>query len=278
MMGDNMVARMLWKKITCAAVCLAMAAALFGCGNGGTGSETSVTSQESTQTTPATPAASDKVVLLIDPGHDSAHPGATGIGGVKEEDLTLQVGKMLEEQLQQYSNVEVYMTRETSACPYPDAGGSVEDNRARCAYAEEIGADFMISLHFNSGSGDATANGSMILIQNTNYEPTYNQMGQDLGGRILGNLASLGFANRGFQTKDMTDDVEPEQQTYPDGSRSDYYAILHHAKLHHVPAIIVEHGFITNQEDLDRISGTENLQKLADADAQAIVEYFGLVK
>lgn len=263
--------------MTGAFVCLAMAGTLFGCGSGSAGTQTA-TADTAESTESASAAASEKVVLLIDPGHDSAHPGATGIGGVKEEDLTLQVGELLKEELQQYSNVEVYMTRETSACPYPDAGGSVEDNRARCAYAEEIGADFMISLHFNSGSGDESANGSMILVQNTNYEPTYNQMGQELGGMILSNLSSLGFANKGFQTKDMTDDVEPEQQTYPDGSRSDYYAILHHAKLHHVPAVIVEHGFITNQEDLNRINGTDNLQKLADADAQAIVTYFGLVK
>ena len=276
-MRNNMITRKLWKKITGAFLCMAMAGTLFGCGGSAATEQTTVPDAAETEST-GTAASSDKVVILIDPGHDSAHPGATGIGGVKEEDLTLQLGEMLKEELQQYSNVEIYMTRETSACPYPDAASSVEDNRQRCAYAEEIGADFMISLHFNSGSGDETANGSMVLIQNTNYEPTYNEMGQELGNLILSNLSTLGFANKGLQTKDMTDDVEPEQQTYPDGSRSDYYAILHHAKLHHVPAVIVEHGFITNQEDLNRISGTENLQKLADADAQAIVTYFVLTK
>ena len=267
----------LWKKLTGVVLCCAFVGTLAGCGGTDSKETTQETTAESTQAQ-TTSAASDKIVLLLDPGHDSQHPGAVGINGVKEEDLTLQVALDLKKDLEQYSNVEVHMTRETSACPFPESSGAVEDNRKRCAYAEEIGADFMISLHFNSGSGDATANGSLVLIQNANYEPSYNTMGQDLGNLFLEKLGTLGFANRGLETKEMTDDVEPEQQTYPDGSRSDYYAILHHAKLHHVPAVIVEHGFITNQEDYDRIVGDANLQKLADMDAEAIVSYFGLTK
>lgn len=220
-----------------------------------------------------------KLVILIDAGHDSKHPGSTNRWDAKEEDMTLTVAKDLEEKLKQYDNVTVYMTRETSACPYPDSADSVEDNRSRCAYAETVAADFMISLHFNnSGSGDDSANGSLILIQNENYEPTYNAMGQELGNLFLKELGSLGFADRGLQTKEMTDDVEPEQQTYPDGSRTDYYAILHHAKLHHVPAVIVEHGFMTNESDYEKMDSDEKLDQLAGADEAAIVSYFGLEK
>jgi N-acetylmuramoyl-L-alanine amidase len=272
----NMSVKQFWKKITSIILCCAFTGALVGCGSSAsdeTAQAATTAAQE--QTTTST---DDKIVLLLDPGHDSTHAGAVGIDGVKEEDLTLQLAEYLKEDLEKYSNVEVYMTRETSDCPYPDAGGSVEDNRARCAYAEEIGADFMISLHFNSGDGDSSSNGSLILIQNTNYEPTFNTMGQELGNLFLEQLGELGFKNLGLQTKEMTDDVDPELQTYPDGSRSDYYAILHHAKLHHVPAVIVEHGFITNQEDFDRINGSANLQKLAEADEKAIVSYFGLTE
>ena len=60
-----------------------------------------------------TPPFSETAVVVIDPGHGGQFDGAVS-GKLVEKELTLKVSKYLKEYLESnYSNVEVYLTRET---------------------------------------------------------------------------------------------------------------------------------------------------------------------
>ena len=53
-----------------------------------------------------------KRVVVIDPGHGGADPGATGSGGRREKDIALAIGRYLERELRGEEDFEVYMTRD----------------------------------------------------------------------------------------------------------------------------------------------------------------------
>jgi N-acetylmuramoyl-L-alanine amidase len=79
--------------------------------------------------------------IVIDPGHGGRDPGAHGIRGTEEKDITLKVGLKLRELLKKDIGVRVLMTRER------DVFVELED-RARFANGNE--ADLFVSIHVNS--------------------------------------------------------------------------------------------------------------------------------
>ena len=87
-------------------------------------------------------------VVVLDAGHGGNDPGAIGITGVKEKDITLilalKVGKMLETF---YPNVKVIYTRTTDVF--------IPLNR-RAQIANEQHADFFMSIHCNSATNSSS--------------------------------------------------------------------------------------------------------------------------
>ena len=80
------------------------------------------------------------IQLVIDPGHGGENLGAQYYN-YTEKDLTVQVGLAMAEELRKYDGIDVYLTREE------DLDVSLAD---RCQYADDVDADFFISLHFNA--------------------------------------------------------------------------------------------------------------------------------
>lgn len=220
---------------------------------------------------------SNQVIVVLDPGHDSKHVGAAG-NGFHEEVLVLKIGLYAKEALENnYDNVKVVMTREDGNCPFPNPSSSresVEDNAKRTQFAASQNADFFVSLHLNSGG--ASNNGAIILAMNENWIPEYNTYGKKMGNLFLKELGNLGLRNGGFIVRDHNDPDHPDENYYEDGSVSDYYGILRNAKLNHVPAIIVEHGFITSTTDIEFFNTDAKLKAVGEADARAIAQYFEL--
>ena len=219
-----------------------------------------------------TKAANGKVVVVLDPGHDSTHAGAQA-NGLSEEKLNLKIAKYCKEELEKYENVTVYMTRgEDGKCPFP--GSSAEDcNAGRVAFAKSVGADVLVSLHLNSNPS-SSPNGSEIYYPNKNYNSAVSVIGGELADKILEELEKLGLNIRGKTIRNSQDNTKN-----PDGSLADYYGIIRRSKLEGIPAIIVEHAFLTNQNDVNTYLKTEaGLKSLGVADATGIAAYYGLSK
>ena len=61
--------------------------------------------------------------------------------------------------------------------------------------------------------------------------------------------------------------------TYPDGSQADYYTLLYCGTEAGLPTIIIEHAFLSNENDYRNFLCTnDKLDALAKADAEGIIE------
>ena len=213
--------------------------------------------------------ASGNVTVVLDPGHDDTHAGASGFG-VQEKDLTLKIATYCKEELSTYSGITIYMTRESGNCP---AGGG--DNTAcldaRANLAKNVGAGVLVSFHLNTANG--AARGVEVYYPNSNYNAQVGSSGQALAKKICDKLAALGLNYRGTLIRDASYDK------YPDGSAADYYGLIRRCKNNGIPGLIIEHAFLDNANDYyTYLSSDDKLKALGVADATAIAEYFGLTK
>ena len=218
--------------------------------------------------------ASGNLVVMLDPGHDDSHTGASYYGA-KEQELVLKIAQYCREELNTYSGVTVYMTRESGACP--NGGSSVTSgtcNEARVAYAKSVGANVYVSFHLNA-SASSSANGVGIYYPNSNYRPDIGEAGKGLATSIYNKLTALGLK----QWSDGTMIWNANTDTYPGGSAADYLGVIRNSKLAGIPAVLIEHAFISGTSDFNNfLSSDEKLKTLGVADATAIAEYYGLKK
>ena len=210
------------------------------------------------------------LVICLDPGHGGEDSGAVGVNEVYEKDLTLKIAQYLKEDLEKYSGVTVIMTRDTDVRL---GNTEAEDLQARAQFAYNNGADVLISMHLNSYNGKA--DGAEVYYPNTNYNATASTIGQNLASNIQSQLTSLGLTDRGIKVK--TIEGSAAGYDYPDGSYGDYYGIIRRSKNLGIPAIIIEHCFIDNENDYNNyLSSDSKLQTLAAADCAGIVNAYGL--
>lgn len=210
---------------------------------------------------------SGNVVVVLDPGHGGTDSGALG-NGLQEKDLTLKIAKYCKEELEKYSGVTVYMTREDDRYLGNRVGDAASDLANRVDKAKEWGADLLVSIHINSGGGQ----GVEVYYPNSNYNATIGKEGEDSAQKILDELLKLGLKNRGIKIRST------EYDTYPDGSLRDWYGIIRRSKLAGFPGIIVEHAFIDNEDDAAKLKDESFLKQCGVADATGIANHFGLSK
>jgi N-acetylmuramoyl-L-alanine amidase len=148
--------------------------------------------QAAQATTPPKP-----YVIVIDPGHggspDNNHPnqlfdpGAIGVNGVLEKDVTLDISKRLATLLKAY-HVDAQLTRTTDVYMSIDA-------RSNFAIAKK--ADLFVSVHEDSYT-DGSATGSLVLYPN-NSDLNY---ATDLANSVGQAEASSGITNVGTRLDD----------------------------------------------------------------------------
>lgn len=217
----------------------------------------------------AAPQAANKVIVL-DPGHDSTHAGARG-NGCKEEELVLKIAQYCRAELQKYSGITVYMTRESNVCPY--GGTSTDCNAGRVDFAASKKANVYVSFHLNS-SVSTSAHGVGVYYPNGSYRPALGEEGKGLAWQIYQNLNALGLSTwaGGILIHNSENNT-----LYPDGSLADYLAVIRRSKLAGFPAVLIEHAFVSNAGDVsDFLNSEEKLKNLGIADAKGIAEYYGL--
>ena len=200
-------------------------------------------------------------VVVLDPGHGGSDGGATA-NGLVEKNLTLKIAQYCKEELEKYSGVTVYMTRST------DVAVGLEE---RVQMAKNWGADVFVSIHMNSASPAAT--GAEVWYPNSSYNSEIHNNGQKLASDIENELVSLGLANRGVKIRNSESGSK-----YSDGSIADYYSVIRNSKLAGFPGIIVEHAFLTNSADAEKLKQESFIKKVGIADATGIAKYFNLSK
>lgn len=174
------------------------------------------------------------ITVVIDPGHGGGDPGAVGIGGLQEKEVTLAVSQQVVALLKQ-KGVNAVLTRSS------DQEVELEP---RVIFAEQANADVFVSIHANA----FTASRTDVSGIETYY---YAGDGQSLARMIQTNLLQdLGARDRGVK-------------------QANFYVI----KYTDMPAALVEIGFVTGAEDAARLSSATGRSKIAQAIARAILQY-----
>ncbi|MEH2302196.1 MAG: N-acetylmuramoyl-L-alanine amidase [Nostoc sp.] len=175
-----------------------------------------------------------RVVVIIDPGHGGKDSGALGIGGAREKDVILPIGRRLAEILQQ-NGVQVIMTRDSDY--FVTLPGRVQ-------LSERANADVFVSIHANSaGASRPDVNG---------LEVYYYDSGLGLARIVRSSiLQSIGtIKDRGVR-------------------RARFYVLRKSS----MPSILVETGYMTGREDMARLRTSAYQNKMAEAIARGVLQY-----
>ena len=189
--------------------------------------------------------------ICIDAGHYGLYnPGA--IKSYYESQRMWKLHLLLKKALEEYG-IEVITTR---ANQRTDLDLYERGRKAK-------GCDAFISLHSNAASAESV-DYVVCMHQIDDNCGKMDETSEKLAKKLANCVAGVMGAKA--QTWDKK------------GNRGDYYGVLRGAHAVKVPGVIIEHGFHTNAAQCDWLMKDENLQKLVDAEAAAIAEFFGVEK
>ena len=215
--------------------------------------------------------ADDKITLVLDPGHGGHDPGTT-VGTRYESDYNYDIALLLKGYLEETGKFNVILSRERS---------EYKKYLERACVAEQAGADMLISLHFNSNTAlDPTLCGVEVLASVLD-EWSPDALSQSICASIS---AKCGLQNGGVIKKTDTGDSRGvyywneelgwDVPGVVSARVSDYYSMISWGTKLGFPAIIVEHAYLSNPSDLAFCDSADGLQKMARAEADAIINYF----
>ena len=195
--------------------------------------------------------AKNGIVITLDPGHGE------GYNTVKYKDFTYSEGTrmftyalILERELVR-RGYTVYVTRATVK--------SDPTHAERAEFAAKHNSDVLISLHSNAKDSDPNKKGVVVV-----YSMADKPFNKPFGKAVAEAVASV-------MGNGVVDVFWSESKSYPG---EDYFGILRYAARDGVKrAIIVEHGYHSNEGEARWLSSDENLYKMAKAEAKAIDTY-----
>ena len=211
--------------------------------------------------------------IVIDPGHGGKDPGSIGIGGTREKDIVLSVGKLLREELEKDFNV--VMTRDRD---------EFVSLRNRNNISNGIEANLFISIHANSSS-NKTANGMEIFYFSKKSSPYAssiarfeNSFGEKYGEdtssivQIAGEIAHNKNQEKAIPFADkLNTDLATNMKLRNRGIHGANFAVLRGTNS---PGILVELGFIGNSKDHKVMKSKHQQNKMAKVIANNVRNYF----
>lgn len=192
---------------------------------------------------PMEPGQKKNITVVIDPGHGGHDSGAVAEDKTTEKALNLRLAPRVESMLRE-RGYNVIMTRST------DEFIALSE---RAAIANRNDADIFVSIHFNS-AGSASAYGIEVLYASENDVELKKDAGdQTLLAREVLNavLKETGANNRGIRNR-------PE------------LAVLRRTKM---TACLIEGGFMSNPDELEKLKSDSYLDKLANGIVKGIENY-----
>ncbi len=189
-------------------------------------------------------------MIVIDAGHGGEDGGAE-VDGVLEKDINLSIaGKLFE--ILRLCGCRVTEIRDEDISVYDSDAQTlrekkVSDLKRRAEIANESDNNILVSIHQNKF--DNSAYSGAQLFYSSNHDDS-----RVLAESIRGAITSL-------LQKDNTRELKP--------AGSDIY-LLDHAE---VPAVIVECGFLSNQEERSKLMDDDYQSEMAYAVAMGVLEY-----
>jgi N-acetylmuramoyl-L-alanine amidase len=219
--------------------------------------------------------------VMIDPGHGGYDPGTESSVGIMEKDLALQIATRLKAALEA-RGIRAELTRST------DVFISLAE---RTRIANSADADLFVSIHLNSSPNSDTSGIEVYYLNNTTDRATIRLARMENGA--ADSYGTSNDSNLNYILTDLRQNYKAieaaslarmiDAQTVADldtglglnvnalGAKMGPFYVLVGA---HMPAVLVECGFMSNTAEAARLTSPQYQDVLAGATATAVVHYF----
>jgi len=214
--------------------------------------------------------------VVLDPGHGGHDPGATGPGGLREKDVTLDVAHRAAPLLARELGISTLLTRDS------DSYVALDERTAR---ANAFGADLLISIHCNA-SEDGGGKGVMSFVldgsrdtlsarvaarENSASEAAASELANALSAVLDRSVVERSDRLAGLLQRATLASLATRYADVPDlGVRRAGFYVLAGATM---PAVLFETSFISNSPGEERLGTPDYRQKLADGIVNAVRAY-----
>ena len=189
-------------------------------------------------------------IIIIDAGHGGEDSGAVGVDGTLEKDLNLDIAFSVGEKLQKEGFIVVYTRSEDKLLYREDENikgiRKISDLKNRCKIARDYPDSIFVSIHMNS-FGDGRYSGLQVYFSDKNENSTI------LAGSVQNKVKEL---------------IQPDNTRKIKKSKDIY--ILENIDN---TAILIECGFMTNEEECKKLSEKEYQNRLSFSIVCGIIEY-----
>jgi N-acetylmuramoyl-L-alanine amidase len=221
------------------------------------------------------------LIIAIDPGHGGQDPGAIGLTGKREKDVTLAIGRELARQINATPGLKAYMTRDSDVfIPLP----------RRAQLARQAKADMFISIHADAAENRAAKGSSVYVLslkgassQRARWLADKENSADLIGGVRLqqtdNTLASvlLDLTQSGHMKASedaaghVLDGLKDVGNNHKPHIERANFAVLRTSDM---PAMLVETAFISNPEEERRLTDPSHQRALARAVLSGVNTYF----
>lgn len=193
---------------------------------------------------------SDENIIILDAGHGGEDVGATGVNGIFEKDLNLQVAINIGELFSEKGYTVVY-TRTEDKLLYKSEENikglrKISDLKNRCKVAKEYPNAIFVSIHMNS-FGEQKYSGLQV------YYSAINEESMKLADSIQSNVKNILQPNNNRKIK----------------NGKGIYLLEHIDNV----SVLIECGFLSNPEESEKLSQKEYQKNLSFSIVCGIIEY-----
>jgi N-acetylmuramoyl-L-alanine amidase len=219
-------------------------------------------------------------LIAIDPGHGGVDPGALGVSGAHEKDITLAIARELARQLKSTSRYRVILTRERDV---------FVQLRERIRIAQRAGAHLFVSLHADSIKNRKIRGGSVYTLSERASDKEAAALatkenradliaGIDLSdqsqtvARILIDLRQrLTMNESAVFAKGLVSEMGRSTRMLRNTHRFAGFAVL---KAPEIPSVLVEMGYLSNTTDEKLLRRPTHQRAIAGSVVRAVDRFF----
>lgn len=224
-----------------------------------------------------------KPLIVLDPGHGGADPGAISQTGRYEKHLTLQMAKETKKALEKTGKYRVLLTRETD---------KALTLRGRMEFAHKHEADLFISIHADSArnkqakglsvytiSEKASDKEAMLLAERENKADII--LGIDLSNELpeVSNIL-IDLAKRDTMDKSshyaniLVKEMGKKVTLVKNAHRFAGFVVL---KSPNIPSVLIEIGYLSNRQEEKQLQTASYRAKLASSIVASVNQYFDTI-
>jgi len=233
---------------------------------------------------PPVPAGKRDIVVAIDAGHGGEDPGASGSRGQHEKDIVLQIAKELQRQINSEKGYRAELTR---------TGDYFIPLRKRTEIARKKGADLFISIHADAAPSRAAFGASVFALSDRGATSETARWLADTENRsdLIGGAGNVSLDDKDrmlagvlldlSMTATLSSSLNVGQKVLGNMGR---VTSLHKQRVEQagfmvlkspdIPSILVETGFISNNNEAAKLATTSHQQALARSIHTGVRQYF----